>query len=105
MENFYQFLLGGKKFSRHFIKTFIKPSVENIMNRAEMEHYNILKTSLERFGKCQWNIKVYKINRVVASSIECFPQDKNIVVEETDSLVRSIDAMLGHFSFLIVADW
>ena len=82
MENFYQFLLGGKKFSRHFIKTFIKPSVENIMNRAEMEHYNILKTSLERFGKCQWNIKVYKRNRVVASSIECFPQDKNIVVKK-----------------------
>ena len=52
-----------------------------------MEHYNILKPSLERFGKCQWNIKVYKRNRVVASSIECFPQDKNIVVEETDSFL------------------
>ena len=71
-------------FSRHFTKTFIKPSVENIMNRAQMEHYKILKTSLERFGKCQWNIKVYKRNRLIAASFECFPEARNIVIEETD---------------------
>ena len=46
-----------KILSRHFTRTFIEPSVEKIMNRAQMEHYNILKPSLERFGKCQWNIK------------------------------------------------
>ena len=77
--------LEDKNSSRHFTKTFIKPSVENIMNRAQMEHYNILKTSLERFGKCQWNIKVYKRNRLIAASFECFPEARNIVTEETDS--------------------
>ena len=76
-----------KNSSRHFTRTFIKPSVEN-MNRAQMEHYNILKTSLERFGKCQWNIKVYKRNRVIAASFECFPEARNIVIEETDRLEK-----------------
>ena len=76
------------------------------MNRAQMEHYNILKTSLERFGKCQWNIKVYKRNRVIAASCECFPEARNIVIEETDRVGKEV--LIPGYSevifFLDVAD-
>ena len=74
------------------------------MNRAQMEHYNILKPSLERFGKCQWNIKVYKRNRGIAASCEDFPEAEDIFIPRRNrqSWKRSIDTLLWLFSILFI---
>ena len=74
------------------------------MNRAQMEHYNILKPSLERFGKCQWNIKVYKRNRGIAASCEDFPEAEDIFIPDRVGKEVLIP-YCGYFpDFLFVSD-